>query len=124
MGIEQLNQVLKAFLKQEVKARGQAKIAWQYKGRRPGDNDLKALFKEEGALAQRLRGVSFVDQAELSLLLQGLDLDLPLDAKSAVKVLEINTPVPLSLSLRKGLKDVKIQGQVVFGKIQELPGSR
>lgn len=100
---------------------GTIAMHYDFKGRLPRKAEMSLLAKGEGPLIERLRKIEFLEKLEIKTLLNNLGGDLDLGHNASLKVSRIGSSSPLILSLKNGVKEGSLKGEVLFGRVVELP---
>ena len=105
------------------KVSGGINVHWKYNGRRPTPKEVDRFMSKDIPLKERLQAAGFVETAEIETTLTDIRLNFPFGEGKALKVDKITTPKPIEFSLKNGLKDLNLEGQIVLEGIRDLPAS-
>jgi hypothetical protein len=100
---------------------GSLHARWACRGRLPLSREIERLKSGEEPLAKRLRSADFLEQLDLAVDLKGLSLVLPFPGAGALEMDGIDSLRPVSLTLKKGLLQGNMAGEVRIGRIRALP---
>ncbi|MFH1350532.1 MAG: hypothetical protein ABII26_06295, partial [Pseudomonadota bacterium] len=68
-----------------------------------------------------LRRIEFLKKLQVVAKLKDMSIRLPLSKDSSVRVSRIHTPGPLKLTLMSGLKEGRVEGEIVLEQVHEIP---
>jgi hypothetical protein len=114
-----------AFAPRDVKASGALSAEWKLAAALP--QRAKPQAAAPRTIAQRLKELNFLRQAEAELTLKDLSLDWPLAPQPGkraeiLRLRGLSTPKPLRLSTKNGAQESSLSGALAFGPLEALPG--
>ncbi|MDY7036729.1 MAG: hypothetical protein SV375_11285, partial [Thermodesulfobacteriota bacterium] len=100
---------------------GNMELSWMFLGRIPDIDEIERIMKGDASLMERFDKNKFIDEFQIIAKLKDINVGLPLSQDSSIKVSGIHSAMPLRLTLKNGLKQCKMDGKFIFGRIEELP---
>jgi len=116
-----------AFAPRDVKASGALSADWRLAATLPQPPQGKPQAAAPRTIAQRLKELNFLRQAEAELTLKDLSLDWPLAPQpgkrtEVLRLRGLSTRKPLRLSTKNGAQESSLSGALAFGPLEALPG--
>jgi len=121
LDLKKLTTMLPTPMKPKGMFKGKVDVSWNFRGRRPDNREIHHLTNKAIPLPERVRDMGFMENLEITANLKDLGVALPLKQGSFFKATQINSTLPLKLNLKNGLSRARLEGKIVFGKIDELP---
>jgi len=121
LDLEKLTTLLPKPIKPKGIFKGKVEVGWNFKGRRPDSREIDRLTKKDIPLPERVRDMDFIEDLELITKVKDLGVSLTLKPGSPFKAAQINSTLPLKLHFENGLNRTSLEGEILFGRIDELP---
>ncbi|MBW2284790.1 MAG: hypothetical protein JRF65_09350, partial [Deltaproteobacteria bacterium] len=110
-----------AYLPPKTRIRGNATARWKFAGRLPRPNEQQALISKPPDYLEIVEQSQFIKNLQLSLELNRLNVRLPIKGAGGIKANGIETERPVVLTLKDGLEQMSLEGEIRIGKVLSLP---
>ncbi|MFC1892187.1 hypothetical protein ACFLZT_07330, partial [Thermodesulfobacteriota bacterium] len=104
---------------------GTAGAAWECMGRIPDKDEIEFLKDTGLPLHDRLKKTDFLKKFEIFSTLNNVDVEVPLENNTSIKVSGISTDTPLHFIIEDGIRQGDMEGRIIAGSIESgiIPGS-
>ncbi|MFC1867643.1 hypothetical protein ACFL0H_05870 [Thermodesulfobacteriota bacterium] len=121
LNLQNLASLVPAGFMSKADLEGEIEVGWEFLGRLPQKEEIDRLTRGDIPLPQRLRQTGFVEKLEVVTSLDNVGTELTFKDNSSLKVSRIRSTTPLKFVIEDSLKKGRVEGEIVFGRIEALP---